>query len=54
MKQNSFNAVGEARVLAVLQGCKFFPYVYGVIDNTSLVMKIVTGSDCEVITVYKA
>ena len=54
IKQNSFNAVREARILAVLQGCKFFPYVYGVIDNTSLVMEIVTGSDCKVITVYKA
>ena len=34
---------------------KFFPYVYGVINNTSLVMEILTvGSDCNVLTVYKA
>ena len=55
IKHNLFNAVREARVLAVLQGCKFFPYVYGVINNTSLVMEILTvGSDCNVLTVYKA
>ena len=47
IKQNLFNAEREARILAVLQGCKFSPYVYGVIDNTSLVMEIATdGSDC--------
>ena len=54
-KQNVFNAVREARVLAVIQGCKFFPYVHGIINNTSLVMEIVTGgSDCKMLTVYKA
>ena len=55
IKHNLFNAVREVKVLAVLQGTKFFPYVYGVINNTSLVMEILTGgSDCNVLTVYKA
>ena len=55
IKLNSFNAVREARVLAVLQGCKYFPCVYGVISNTLLVMEIPTGgSDCNLLTVYKA
>ena len=48
-KQKLFNAITEARVLGVLQGCKFLPYVYGVLTNTSLVMEIVIGkSDCKV------
>lgn len=51
-KQKLFNAIIEARVLGVLQGCKFLPYVYGVLTNTSLVMEIVTGkSDSKVLTV---
>ena len=55
IKHNLFNAVREVKVLAVLQGTKFFPYVYGVINNTSLVMEILTGgSDRNVLTVYKA
>ena len=55
IKHNLFNAVREARVVAVLQGCRFFPYVYGVISKTLLVMEILTGgSDCNLLTVYKA
>ena len=54
-KQNLFNAVREARELVNLAGCKSFPYVYGVISNTFLVMKIVTGRIyCKVLTIYKA
>ena len=36
--------------MAVLQGCRFFPCVYEIINNTSLI----GGSDCKVLTVYKA
>lgn len=54
-KQNLFHSVRETRVLAILQGCKFFPCVYGVINNASLVMEIMTsGSDCKLLIVYKA
>ena len=55
LEQNLFNAVRETRVLAVLKGCKFFPYVYGVINNTSLVVETLTDvNNYNVLTVYKA
>ena len=55
IKHNLFNAVREARVLAFLEGFKSSICIWGLCVYTSLVMKILAGgSDCNVLTVYKA
>ena len=49
-KTTYFDAVHECRILQKVQGCCYFPYVYGVLENL-LVMEFV-GEDEDVRTVW--
>ena len=47
-----FNAIFEGRVLQILAGCKYFPYVFSIFDE-KLVMELSTCEDNKVVTVSR-
>ena len=51
--QSFYNAVVEARLLAISQCCKYLPYVFGIISTTNLFMEMIFDNNDEAVRVYE-